>query len=103
MTKRVELGEPFVCIVAVAVVIEERPAEREMHDLRRRAVVVSADQPVPYQWNFPDQAVLEPLEAVKVEARRRIHILGRERTTALIVEEHEARPILPRVFRLHLI
>ena len=50
-----KLGEPFARVVAVPVLVEVRPAEREVHDPRVGVVLVFADQPVPLERQLADQ------------------------------------------------
>src|SRR5688500_18705216 len=100
---RVAFAEPLVRVLAVAILVEVRPPDGVMHQARVRPRGVEAHQVVPPRRQLPDEAVVgQPLELVQLEPGRGIDVLGGERRAACAVHQHDGRPVLLAVFRLHL-
>src|SRR5947208_16752866 len=99
--QRLEFGEPLFSVVAIAVLVEIRAADRVVHDLCARVVLVFAYQPVPRQRQLADGAILRPRKPMQIESWRRVDVLDGQGPAALVVETHQARPVLARVSGLH--
>src|SRR5947207_4147143 len=101
--QRLEFGEPLFSVVAIAVLVEIRAADRVVHDLCARVVLVFAHQPVPLQRQLADGAILRPGKPMQIESWRRVDVLDGQGPAALVVENHQARPVLARVPGLNLV
>src|SRR5258706_8768810 len=98
------LGAPLAGIVAVAVFPEPRPAEGEVNDPSPRVVLVLADQPVPGDRQAANGfLVAQPIESVQIKSRSAVDIINSQVLTALVVEDHEARPVFSRVHGLDVV
>src|SRR2546426_5617142 len=66
--QRLEFGEPLFGVVAIAVLVEIRPADRIVDDLCARVALVLAYQPVPLQRQLADRAIIRPGKPVQIES-----------------------------------
>src|SRR5437667_12414864 len=64
--QRLEFGEPLFSVVAIAVLVEIRAADRVVHELCARVALVFAHQPVPLQQQLAEAAIPSPVNPTRL-------------------------------------